>query len=140
MLPCAKSDAYSRGLPLAVAVARPRYTAPWLGTAMTALLRSTPGFHPEMVPSTVANRKTLERAVPPFLEMLNPPALGSWKTVPVGTPFGEPVAGTLTTNEKGASDEVEVSYRVLVPVPSLATHHSPVGLAVSPQGLTRFLS
>ena len=31
-------------------------------------------------------------------------------------------------------------YKVLVPVPSLANHHSPVALAASPQGLTRFVS
>ena len=48
------------------------------------------------------------------------------------------LAGTPTTSEKVVSGEVEVLYRVLVPVPSLATHHSPVGLAASPQGLTRF--
>ncbi len=43
-----------------------------------------------------------------------------------------------TTSESGVTGEVEVLYTVLVPVPSLATHHSPVELAASPQGLTRF--
>ena len=42
------------------------------------------------------------------------------------------------TSELGVIGEVEVLYSVLVPVPSLATHHSPVELAASPQGLTRF--
>jgi hypothetical protein len=106
-----------------------------------AWVRSTLGFHPEMVPSTVANRKMLGPVLgTPFTtsETLKPPALGSWYTVPVAGPFGALMDGTLTTSEKGVTGEVEVSYRVLVPVPSLATHHSPVGLADSPHGLTKF--
>src|SRR6516165_5211403 len=101
---------------------------------MMAWVGSTLGLQPEMVPSVVANRKTLEPVLP-FSDTLNPVPL-VLKTVPVGEPCGE-LGGMLTTNGRGVTGEVEVSYRVLVPVPSLPTHHSPVGLAASPQGLTK---
>src|ERR1700684_231721 len=138
MLPLAKSAAYSRVArwePLAMA--RPRSIAPWLVASMIAWVASTRGLQPEMVPSTVANRKTLEPVLP-FSETSNP--FVGLKTTPVGVPCGEfaELDGVLTTSEVGVTPEAEVLYTVLVPVLGLATHQSPVGPAARPQGLTKF--
>jgi len=53
-----------------------------LSTALTELLGSTVGDQPEMVPSSVANRKT-DGAVTPFAVMSNP-ELWMLNTCPVG--------------------------------------------------------
>src|SRR5258706_2874688 len=104
---------------------------------MTVLVGPAFGFQPEMVPLVVANRKTLavESLFGTRSKVPGPPLL---KTSPVGAPCSD---GILTTNEESTETCVcDVLYRVLVPAPSLANHHSPLGLAASPQGLTVFVS
>src|SRR5687768_6315981 len=107
---------------------------------MMALVRSTPGFQPEMVPSAVLNRKTLEPVLPSSSVTLNPAPL-SLKTMPVGESGKMPppgLPGTSTTNGLTDTCGAEVLYRVLVPVPWLAIHQLLVGPAAKPQGFTRF--
>src|SRR3989337_1877700 len=98
---------------------------------MMALFRSTRGFQPEMVPSAVLNRKTLEPVLPSSSVTLNPAPL-LLKTIPVGE-SGKMLelgfCGTSTTNGLTATAELEVLYRVLVPVPWLAIHQLLVGPA-----------
>src|SRR5215207_4012651 len=109
---------------------------------MMALFRSTPGLQPETVPSAVLNRKTLEPVLPSSSVTLKPVPL-PLKTMPVGESrkmAGPGLGGTSTTNGLIATVGAEVSYRVLVPVPWLATHQGPVALGARPQGLTKFES
>src|SRR5512147_26190 len=97
---------------------------------MTACVGSTPEFQPEIVPSSVTNRK---RAVLPGTSSKPVVPL---KTVPVGTPGSLPVAGgTVTTSDCATPAPL---YRVESPVPLSAAHHGVVELRERPQGLTRF--
>src|SRR5687768_11818166 len=107
---------------------------------MMALFRSTAGLQPEIVPSALLNRKTLEPVLPSSSVTLNPVPL-LLKTMPVGESGKMPppgFCGTSTTSGLTVTGELEVLYRVLVPVPWLATHQLLVGPAARPQGLTSF--
>src|SRR3954451_25461579 len=107
-----------------------------------ALVRSTPGLQPEMVPSAVPTTNTLEPLLPSSSVTLNPVPL-LLKTIPVGESGKMPppgLGGTSTTSGLMVTDGLEALYRVLVPVPWLAIHQLLVGPAARPQGLTRFES
>src|SRR5262249_42281962 len=85
----------------------------------------TPGFQPEIVPSSAAKMKRAGPEDPP-LETTKPgPPL---KTMPVGAP------ATDTTSDEIAPAPL---YRVDLSVPLSATHHTLVALATRPQPLTR---
>ena len=86
---------------------------------------------PEIVPSSVANRKRLG-AVTPLAEMANPgPPL---KTVPVGLAPDPSAEGTVTVSGTTCAPP---SKRLETPVPLSANQNGPVGLKEMPQGLTR---
>src|SRR5438132_10759898 len=107
---------------IACAIASPLYTAP-LAELSTTTNAFVPPDQPEMVPSSLSNRK---RAMP-CAGMTNPvPPLN---TIPVGEPGTFTVSGTLAP--------VFPLYRVDLPVPLSATHHGEVLLAASPQAFTR---
>src|SRR3989441_5849643 len=109
-------------------MARPLQTAPlaeW-STAMTALVAATPGFHPKIVPSSVAKMKRAGPCAVPLATTNPAPPL---KTVPVGALGTDTVSGTLAP--------VLPLYSVERSVPLSATHHGEVALATSPQALTR---
>src|SRR5712691_10345248 len=104
---------------------------------MTALVGSTAGTQPLMVPSSVAKRKRAG-AVLPFFETAKagvgfPTVM--LKTVPVGVPVGFPETGGIVTS-RGTLAPVPV-YRVALPVMLSLTQN---GLAVdrlNPQPFTR---
>src|SRR5689334_18158070 len=114
-------------------MARPVYTAPGLVAPMTAWVPSTVGLQPEMVPSVVANRKTLEPVLP--CAVTSKPVRAMLKTSPVGEPcagsgLSVGLAGMWTTNPKTWTCGCEVLYSVLVPVPWFDTQNGVVGPAV----------
>src|ERR1044071_564941 len=106
---------------------------------MMARVPSTEGLQPEIVPSVVANMKTLEPVLP-FAVTLKPvPAM--LKTSPVGEPcsgkgLSAGLAGILTTSPSTCTCGCEVLYSVLVPLPWVEIQNGLVPLAVSPQALT----
>src|SRR4029453_5630451 len=84
-----------------------------------------PGFHPRIVPSSLANRNSAgPDAVPLETTKLGVPL----KTAPVGPPP--------TSTSRGTFTPAAVS-RVGRSVPLSATHQGLVGPAVRPQALTR---
>src|SRR5260370_885235 len=93
---------------------------------MTALVAATVGFHPKIVPSSVAKMKRAGPCVAPLATTNPAPPL---KTTPVGAPGTETVSVTLAP--------VFALYSVERSVPLSATHHGDVPLATSPQALTR---
>src|SRR5215471_17951378 len=104
---------------------------------MMALLRSTLGFHPLMVPSKVAK---INNAGPnfPFSEITKS-AVG-FATIPVGRPIGARgwlAGGTVTTRGMMLPDP---SKSVATPAKASLTQNGLAGKYVSPQGLTRFAS
>src|SRR5437588_209241 len=100
---------------------------------MMAWVRSTLGFQPEMVPSSVAKRNWLG---PDALPSVMTKSLVLLKTLPVGAPPGPPPgSGMLTT---GGTPMPLLLYRVDRPVPLSEICQGPVGLCDRPQGLTRF--
>src|SRR5215475_14164691 len=86
--PAWKFVAY-RKLPVEVVeIATPLYTAPApeLSTVITALVGLTLGFQPRMVPSSVANRKTVAPDVPPPGSTKSVVLVLVLNTSPVGVP------------------------------------------------------
>src|SRR5205823_10635989 len=109
---------------------------PELSTLVTAVVAFTIGFHPAMVPSSVAKRKTARM---PGASVKSTVGLNTW---PVGADGGIPPAagGTVTTiglpTGKGLPAPL---YTVTTPVPLSETQNGPpMGLNEIPQGLTRF--
>src|SRR5436305_1932804 len=106
----------------------------------------TPGFQPTMVPSSVANRKMAEVFGLPGVRskavLFGPKAVS--KAVPVGVPLfpvGSPGVGMLTTSGPfggGGCGWPWPLYRVDTPALLSETQKGLVGLAVRPQGLTRW--
>jgi hypothetical protein len=93
------------------------------------------GFQPEMVPSSVENRKS--PGLPGATRKVPVPL----KTVPVGAAGGVPPAGggMVTTSGLATGNNWPAPlYRVEVPVALLATHNGLVALAEMPHGFTRF--
>ena len=85
--------------PPLVPMARPLYTAfPLLGTATIALVESTVGLQPAMVPLSVAKMNRLAAEVVPFVTAKPDVPL---KTVPVGA---LPVGGMVTMRPSLAPD------------------------------------
>src|SRR5579871_973116 len=95
----------------------------------------TPGAHPEMVPSSVANKNWLG-ADAPFSETTKPdPGL---KTEPVGEAvFGPCAAGISTVKAKPSPWP---SRRSDTPVLLSPNQNGPVGLYDMPQGFCKFRS
>src|SRR5436309_1426670 len=104
--------------------------APDRSTTTSVLVDGVPagttGFHPRMVPLSVANRKRAGPACGPCPTTNSGPPLN---TVPVGAP------ATCTTSDWGMPAP---SYSVERSVPLSATHHGVVGPAARPHALTRF--
>jgi hypothetical protein len=114
---------------------QPLYTAPFLELSTTncALCGSTPGFHPEMVPSSVTKINN------PGLPAATAKSVVPLKTMPLGVavsvlPFG---GGTVTTNGVAGCGFPFASYRVEVPVPLFDTHQGLPLLRAKPQGFLR---
>src|SRR5689334_10235130 len=101
-----------------------------LSTLSTALVGSTPGFQPDIVPSSVANRKIA--GLPAF----SLKSLVKLKTVPVGADGGGPFIGGGIVTTSGMIAPV-LSYRVERPVPLSDTHQGEPELRDSPHALTR---
>src|ERR1043165_1460288 len=93
------------------------------------------GFQPEMIPASLAKRKTAGPLAAPFLttKVLTPGMVALFQTAPVGAP-----PGIETTNDGMVS--VNALYNVDVSSPLLAIHHGDVGLDVRPHALTTWLS
>src|SRR5262245_42810334 len=109
---------------------------------MMAWVPSTEGAQPEMVPSSVSNRKTAAAGPLPLAETLNPPLAPPkvLNTAPVGVPSvprgsagGGP--GIFTTSDCGVP---AVLYSVDTPVPLSETQNGLPPLSAMPQGLTRW--
>src|SRR5262252_129781 len=105
-------------LPFALlAIARPLYTPPEVGLAMTALVKFTFGFQPRIVPSSVAKMKKDLPDIEPWEITKSFVALN---TMPVGVPrVGGLGAGIVTTKEKGTTGNAcpFALYRVHRPDP-----------------------
>src|SRR5438046_1189227 len=86
-------------------MASPLYTAPAaeLLTAITAVTGSTAGFHPAIVPSSVANNSILGPAAAPF-EMTNP--LVSLVVTPLGVDRAAVVPGGGIAMARGEPDGI----------------------------------
>src|SRR6059036_3236181 len=107
-----------------------------LSTLVTAFVGLTIGFHPAMVPSSVAKRKTARSA---GASVKSAVGLNTW---PVGADGEVPPAagGTVTTRGlpigKGSPAPL---YTVTTPVPLSETQNGPpIGLKEMPQGFMRF--
>src|SRR5215468_4666333 len=125
-------------LPFALlAIARPLYTPPEVGLAMTALVKFTFGFQPRIVPSSVAKMKNDLPDMEPWEIAKSFVALN---TMPVGVPpVGAPGAGIVTTRGEGPTGKAcpFALYRVDRPDPLSETQKGEVELETRPQGLTR---
>src|SRR2546425_9854717 len=100
--------------------------------------RSTPGFHPTMVPSSVAKRNRLGPELTSFetTKLADP-----LKTVPVGAPPGTlRGAGIWTTSPRGVAAPLAMLYRVLTPAVLSAAQIGLAGLDERPQGFFRLVS
>src|SRR5882672_1199201 len=103
-----------------------------LSTFTTALVTSTFGFQPAMVPSSVENRKT-ER----WPGTTSKAPLKALKTVPVGADAPScPLGGGIVTTRLCASPVP--SYRVESPVPLSEIHQGEPEDRDMPQAFTRF--
>lgn len=103
-------------------------------TIILAAVASTPGFQPEIVPSSVTNRK--RAGFPGAREKLVPPL----NKVPVGVPVLLTLGfagGMVTTSDSVAPVP---SYSVERPVPLSEIHHGLPELLNRPHGLTRLMS
>src|SRR6516164_6046884 len=124
-------------LPFALlAIARPLYTPPEVGLAMTALVKFTFGFQPRIVPSSVAKMKNDLPDMEPWEITKSFVALN---TMPVGVPpVGAPGAGIVTTRGEPTGKACPFAlYRVDTPDPLSETQNGEVELETRPQGLTR---
>src|SRR6266568_4385375 len=103
---------------------------------MTALVRLTAGFQPEIVPSSVSNRN---RAGPDKVPAVTVNPLVALKTVPVGVPGPEPEAGGMvnTRGEPGGNGWPWPLYSVENPVKLSETQKGLVELKEMPHGLRR---
>src|SRR5262245_28294022 len=107
-----------------------------------ACVGSTEGFHPEIVPSSVTNRKWLGPDAAP--DTMTKSSVGL-KTRPVGAAGpGLPVGGGIVTTSGwdgvGAGRPFG-EYTVATPIPLSATHTNPVsGFWATPHGFTRLAS
>src|SRR6266567_1946834 len=105
-----------------------------------ALCRSTLGFQPDIVPSSVAKMKR------PGLFPETAKSLVPLKTLPVGAeivPGGLPPGGGMVTTSCIGGEPTWTAvpsplYTVDTPVPLSETHQGLVGLCDRPQELTRF--
>src|SRR5215472_3122366 len=119
--------AAKRNVPdLVLAMSSPVYAIglPGLSTAMTALVGSTVGFQPLIVPSSVAKMNKAEADLPP-LETMKPPK--GFAAMPVGQPGGKgslDASGMVTTSGWILPSPV---YMVANPVNSSATQKGLVG-------------
>ena len=112
-------------------------TAEW-STAIVALVPPTLGFHPAIVPSSVANRNKALPVLPVLASVTKKSEGVVLKTVPVGVPpVGASGAGMATMSGTAVPSP---RYRVETPALLSDTQIGLVGLDESPHGLTRFLS
>src|SRR5690348_5816876 len=117
-------------------MAKPLYTPPVVVCIKIASVGLAPGFHPEIVPSSlvkmnIAGWLTATGNAPVPLKRLN--------TIPVGVPL--PGGGTVTTRGLAAGKAAPFpSYTIETPLPFEFTHQGPLGLASRPQAFTRFTS
>src|SRR5258708_25065226 len=108
---------------------------------MTALVGSTLGFQPLMVPSSVAKRKRAGAEIVPVEVCLEITKAGvgfptvMLKTVPVGVPVVFPEAGGIVTTRFTLAP-VPV-YRVALPVMLSLTQNGLVAARLHPQPFTR---
>src|SRR6516162_267205 len=125
-------------LPFALlAIARPLYTPPEVGLAMTALVKFKFGFQPRIVPSSVAKMK---KDLPDMEPWEITKSFVALNTMPVGVPpVGAPGAGIVTTRGEGPTGKAcpFALYRVDRPDPLSETQKGEVELETRPQGLTR---
>src|SRR6266478_96673 len=103
-------------------------------TATTAFVGSTPGFQPEIVPSSLTKINTAGNEFAPLVTLKNGVSL---RTTPVGLPLlSFSRAGIDTMSERAVPSCL---YRVETPVPlSLTQIVEPDEEGAMPQGLTRF--
>src|SRR6478736_5883806 len=108
-----------------------------LSTAMIAFVGSTPGFQPEMEPSSLTKMKRAGNEVPFFVTWKKFVPL---KTCPVGLPpsLFRAAVGIVTISERAVPSRL---YSVETPVPLSLTQIGPFADGADmPQGLTRFES
>jgi hypothetical protein len=119
--------------------------------APVALIPPTAGFHPLIVPSSVAKMKIDDAdacfPVTGFTpETVNAllPAGSSVATIPVGVPGPPATDGTLTTSANGVAVTVPlallIAYKVENPVPLSLTQNGLVDVDTRPQPLIRWKS
>src|SRR5262249_60414297 len=103
-----------------------------------ACVASTVGFHPEIVPSSVTNRKTLGADAAPDATTKSSVGL---KTSPVGAAGpGPPAGGGIVTTsgwDGGGAGRPFGEYTVATPIPLSPPHTIPgSGLWATPHGFT----
>src|ERR1700737_2918546 len=116
-----------------IAAVKPLNAAP-LSNSFTTITAAVPPFQPEIVPSSVANRKTAG------LPLGSANSCVPLKIVPVGVPWlpGPALAGGIVTT-RPCGTPAPLS-NVASPVPLSDTHHGDPALRESPHGFTRFAS
>src|SRR5258708_11928251 len=131
MVPALKFAAYNSGPSDRVAMARPLYTAPddERSTIMTPCVRSTVGFHPTMVPSSV---EKMNDAGMPGAALKDEVPLN---IAPVGAPPVLAVGVAMATINALATPLP--LYSVDKPVLLSDTQNGLVGEATNPHGFTR---
>src|SRR6516162_5301753 len=132
-MPLWKSVAYRRSPAIASPLKTPPETDVPRNDCVDRGGGGTPGFHPRIVPPSVANMKTAgpECPLPSLITKFELPL----NTMPVGSP------ATPTTSGVGGNWATPMPlYSVETSVPLSATHHGEVALAAIPQEFTRFAS